>query len=180
MLSKNSRQNIRTAFNRAKTDGVSFVFNFDDNVVDLDEFEKYRNIRLLDKNQSHQGVISRLKGFISSKILRRGYYKFPDYNPFTHDGDSKFMTIKSNEGELCAAFNYGLDKEHSQIVLMAVSTNPKFYKYSPGILVLYEYILKEIENKGIQLIDFTRGNERYKYVLGGKEHYNVKLVFEVN
>lgn len=177
MLSKSSRQNIRTAFNRAKTDGVSFVFNFDDINVNLDEFEKYRNIRLLDKNQIHQNLVSRIKCFISTKILRRGYYKFPEYNPFTHDKESKFITIKSSNGELCAAFNYGFDKVHSQIVLMAVSTNPKFYKYSPGILVLFEYIKKQIECKDIKGIDFTRGNERYKYVLGGKKHYNVKLVF---
>ena len=180
LLSKNSKQNIRTAFNRAETDGISFVFNFDDKSVNLDEFKKYRNIRLLEKNQSYQNIISRLKYFISSKILHRGYYKYPEYAPFTHDTNSKFITIKSKEGELCAAFNYGMDKVHSQIVLMAVSTNPKYYKYSPGILALYKYIINETNYKNIKLIDFTRGNERYKYVLGGKEHYNVKLIFNIN
>lgn len=180
MLSKSAKQNIRTAFNRAKTDGISFIFDFDDKSVNLDEFERFRNIRLLDKNQYHQNIISRLQCFISSKILRRGYYKFPEYTPYRHDINSKFLTIKSTEGELCAAFNYGLDKARSQIVLMAVSTNPKYYKYSPGILVLYEYIINEINYRDIKSIDFTRGNERYKYVLGGKEHYNVKLEFDIN
>lgn len=178
ILSKSSKQNIRTAFNRAKTDGISFIFNFDDKSINLEEFEKYRNIRLSNKIQLHHTLISRLKSFISSKILRRGYYKYPEYNPFTHDINSKFITVKSAEGELCAAFNYGYDRIHSQIVLMAVSTNPKYYKYSPGIIALYEFIMKEINCKEIKLIDFTRGNERYKFVLGGKEHYNVKLVFE--
>ncbi len=177
LLSKNSKQNIRTAYNRANTDGISFIFNFDDKSVNLNEFENYRNIRLLSKNMPHQNLISRIKYFISSKILHRGYYKFPEYTPFTHDINSKFITIRSNKGELCAAFNYGLDKSHSQIILMAASTNPKYYKYSPGILVLYEYIIKAIACKCIKSIDFTRGNERYKYVLGGKEHYNVKLEF---
>lgn len=180
MLSKSAKQNIRTAFNRAKTDGISFIFNFDDKSVNLDEFERFRNIRLSNKIQSHHTLISRLRCFISSKILRRGYFKYPEYNPFTHDVNSKFITIRSAEGELCAAFNYGFDKAHSQIVLMAVSTNPKYYKYSPGILALYQYIMKEIDCKEIRLIDFTRGNERYKYVLGGKEHYNVKLFFDIN
>lgn len=177
ILSKGAKQNIRTAFNRAKTDGISFIFDFDDKSVNLHEFEMYRNIRLLDKNKSHSNILSHLKSFISSKIRHKLYYKFPEYSPFTHDVNSKFITIKSVEGELCAAFNYGFDEEHSQVILMAVSTNPKYYKYSPGILALYKFILNEIDCKEIKSIDFTRGNERYKYVLGGNEHYNVKLIF---
>ena len=82
-------------------------------------------------------------------------------------------------GELAAYFNYGLDKYHKRVVLMAVGTNEKYGWYSPGMLLIYEYILKQLDNADIEVVDFTRGNEKYKYSLGGKEHFNHHLAFKV-
>ena len=54
---------------------------------------------------------------------------------------------------------------------MAEGTNNVFAKYSPGVLALYAYVLNLIECKEILLLDFTRGDEKYKYSLGGVNHY---------
>lgn len=179
MLSKSSRQNIRTAFNRAQKDNIEFTFDFDDQSVDLVEFSKYRDIRLVKKNTWKEKTLKwEIINFISTKILRRGQYKFPSYTPFECDQHSHFITCRDQHGNLCAAFNYGIDIVHNQIVLMAVTTNPDFYKYSSGILAIYQFVLKQMEEKGYSRIDFTRGNEKYKYVLGGVEHYNQRLVFD--
>jgi hypothetical protein len=36
-----------------------------------------------------------------------------------------------------------------------------------------------MEQGGYSSVDFTRGNEKYKYVLGGEEHYNQNLIFNL-
>ena len=63
---------------------------------------------------------------------------------------------------------------------MAVSTNPDYYKYSPGILTIYNFVIEQMNKaNGFAKIDFTRGKEKYKYVLGGVEHYNQLLEFSI-
>lgn len=170
-LSKQSRQNIRTANNRLVRDEKQLLYCFDDKQVNLDEFIAYRTVRMAKKNDwSGKTLRWRMIDFISRKLLRRGWYKFPEYAPFTHDANSKFMTATTSDGELCASFNYGISPDGRSIVLMGVSTNPAYSKYSPGILLLFNFIEDAITNNRYDFIDFTRGNESYKYALGGKEH----------
>lgn len=171
LLSKQSRQNVRTANNRLARDGKSFVYDLCDSNVNLDEFAAYRNVRVAKKNDWGGKTLKwRIINFISTKILKRGWYKFAEYAPFTHDKNSKFMTAKTSDGDLCAAFNYGVSPDGRSIVLMGVSTNILYSRYSPGILLLYHFIENAIETNRYDYIDFTRGNESYKYALGGKEH----------
>jgi len=63
---------------------------------------------------------------------------------------------------------------------MAVGTNEQYERYSPGILLMYNFIDYIIKNKMYTVLDFTRGNEKYKYSLGGKDHfiYNFRLMVE--
>ena len=103
---------------------------------------------------------------------------FPAYLPFYADKDSHFMTAYIND-ELAAFFNYAFDVNHSEILLMAVGTNEKFVRYSPGVLLIYEYITSQIESKKIRTLDFTRGNEPYKYHLGGSNHLIHSLEFSL-
>lgn len=179
-LSKNARQNIRTAHNRAVKDGIELVYNFNDQELDIAEFAKYRAHRVIKKNQFNGRSLKwEICNYISTKILKRGWYRFKEYNPYTDDVNSKFLSLKTSDGKLCAAFNYGLDRTHKQIVLMAVSTNELFSRYSPGMLLLYAFIKKLIADNNISTLDFTRGNERYKYVLGGKDHFIDSLEFTI-
>ena len=170
-LSKQTRQNIRTANNRLIRDNKSLVYNYDDCNVNLNEFIGYRTTRVAKKNDWRGKTLKwRIINFISKNILGRGWYKFPEYAPYTHDLNSKFMTAKTPEGVLCAAFNYGISSANRSIVLMGVSTNPDYAKYSPGILLLLNFIENAIDHNRYDFIDFTRGNESYKFALGGKEH----------
>ena len=50
---------------------------------------------------------------------------------------------------------------------------------TPGVLLVFEYVTKQIESKEIQVLDFTRGNESYKYQLGGTDHFIHSVVFEI-
>lgn len=182
-LTKNFRQNIRTAFNRTKNDCIDFVFDFDNKNVNINAFLKDRVDRLCEKKS--QWTPSRYLRFkwLVKDILTGNFlgeeYNFPEYIPITHDKNSKTMTCCTTSGDLCAAFNYGIDMEKKKIVLMAVCTNSKYYRYSPGIQLIYKYILDQITKSEVKCIDFTRGTEKYKYDFGGQEHYNKSITVTI-
>ena len=183
ILSKSFRQNIRTAINRTKKDDIKFLFNYDDKNVNIETFLNNRIDRLQEKKTKWTpSKYLRFKWFIKS-LLTGDYwgeeYCFPEYIPITHDKNSKTMTCCTSDGELCAAFNYGFDANKKRIVLMAVCTNFKYYRYSPGIQLIYNYILEQMEKKEVACIDFTRGTERYKYDFGGQEHYNKYITITI-
>ena len=173
-LSKNTRQNLRTATNRLIKSGLDIKCCFDDNKTERIEFEELREKGLHRKYRSYS-IIERLKIHVAV-ILRHSFRSAP---PFYTDANSRIMTAYINN-ELAAFFNYGFDKVHKCIVMMAVGTSGKYWRYSPGMLLVYEYVKHAIEKREIEVIDFTRGNERYKYALGGKEHYNHRVVFLVH
>lgn len=166
LLSKNSRQNIRTARNRLLKDGLNIKFSFDDK-PDLKICKSMRAKRVAKKNEAKTVVdwLRHLKRALKSKME----IGFPSYLPFEADKVSHFMTAYI-DNELAAFFNYAFDEHHSEILLMAVGTNEKFIRYSPGMLLVYEYVTSQIESKEINILDFTRGNEPYKYHLGGSNH----------
>lgn len=164
LLSKNSRQNLRTAANRLSKDGHKLHFIFDDKHADLRICEEIRARRLPKKNK--RSLKDKLKWF----ILNLSRIKYPKRLPFLFDKNCHIMS--AYEGEtLRAYFSYGIDTHHNSLVLMAVGTDTEFERYSPGMLLMFAFIKNQIVNNGIRYIDFTQGNERNKYSLGGKEHF---------
>lgn len=179
-FSKSARQNIRTARNRAIKDNVSFVFSSEDKSLTWKEFDMFRTQRHIEKGYIDKLSFKvKLKNVIKQVFFSNRYFKFKNWTPYKSDKNSKFISLRDGNGELCAAFNYGIDEKKRLIVVMAVCTNPKFYKYSPGILTMCYFIEEQIRDKKYDIIDFTRGNEPYKYLLGGEEHFNKILTVNV-
>ena len=88
------------------------------------------------------------------------------------------MTAYDEQGHLCAWFNYIVDISRKTILVISAGTNDDFARYSPGILLMHEFIHHAIE-EGLKVVDFTRGDERYKFVLGGKPHDNFDVEFMI-
>lgn len=173
MLSKSSKQNIRTANNRLIKDGYTIRFTFDDKTISIGECEKLRAIRM-PKKMGNQSIAFRIKSWIYNKLI----FSFPQYLPFYEDTNSHVMTAFIDK-ELVAFFNYGIDVRHRRINVMSAGTSEKYGWYSPGILLMFAYIQERINCKDMDIVDFTRGNEKYKYSLGGHEHYNHKIEFHI-
>jgi len=173
-LTKNTKQNIRTAYNRARKDGLNIILNFDDKEIDKELCESIRSYRVAKKNIEHN-----LLNIIKNKIYKILSISYPKYLPFYNTSRSSIMSIYDGDN-LMAFFNYGIDIHHRTIVVMAVGTNEQYERYSPGILLMYNFIDYIIKNKMYTVLDFTRGNEKYKYSLGGKDHfiYNFRLMVE--
>lgn len=174
LLSKNSRQNLRTANNRLKKDGRNLVFNFDDHMIDRNRCLEIREAKLIAKYTN----ISLLVKY-KYRILNRLRYHFPSFTPITSYYGSKVMTASDEDGNLRAFFNYGYDSGGTCIRVMAAGTDLDFARYSPGMLLMYNFILKAIQEGKIEEIDLTRGDEKYKLSLGGQQVFNHTIKFRL-
>ncbi len=164
-LAKSAKQNLRTAQNRLNKAGKDLRFVFDDKNVDKHKLVSLRASRLGKKNYEPI-VYKRYKRMIKDWLL----FRYPHFLPFLVDANCHVMTAYEGD-EIRAFFNYGIDYVHKTILLMAVGTDETFARYSPGMLLMYAFIKEQIQKHSINIIDFTRGDEFYKYALGGKNHY---------
>jgi CelD/BcsL family acetyltransferase involved in cellulose biosynthesis len=58
---------------------------------------------------------------------------------------------------------------------MDAGTDLDFARYSPGMLLMHQFILKAIQEGKLQIVDFTRGDEKYKFALGGQLLFNHRV-----
>ncbi len=65
-----------------------------------------------------------------------------------------------------------INNGHSAVVFPRLAIDSDFSDYRPGYLLITETIRYMIENTDIRNMDLSRGDEKYKYDLGGVEHYN--------
>lgn len=176
MLSKSTRQNLRTAVNRADKDGVFIEYRTDDSSIDKVQCSALRNERLISKKAiGSESLINRLK----SCIYRLLEITFPPLIAHEHDSSCHFLSGYQKD-ELQMFFCYGQDVPHHQLVVMTAGLNEKTSRYSPGMVAWYNFILELIQNKEFFEIDFLKGGERYKYALGGKEHSIHNLIYQIH
>lgn len=171
-LSKHSRQNIRTAYNRMNRDGKTFCFQIVKGADRLTKKQKDDIIRV---------YCTRMKDKFGSEVLPYPimYTAQRYFNPIVRSLntlDDQFHALLYIDGEL-AAFLSGLRSgDGKRIVVPRLSMNGKFDFYDPGIVLLREtaeYLCREYP--GTEL-DLSRGNEKYKYTMGGKPHFNHSFV----
>ena len=164
MLSKNARQNLRTARNRLERNNIELQIDIDDKHVNREQCELIRSQRL--ERLKPQVCWLRRKKW---QLMRSLEFHFPSFSVIREFDQSHFLTIKHGS-VLCAFFNYIYDEDHHQILVMTAGVNSDYAWYSPGMLGMYYFICRHIEVHDVEIIDFTRGNEPYKYVLGCKNH----------
>lgn len=173
-LSKNSRQNLRTANNRLKKDGRSLIFNFDDHQIDRSRCLELRESKLIAKYNDFPLMLK-----YKYRILNRFRYHFPSCSPISNYSEGKVMTAYDDKGNLRAFFNYGYDPSGMCIRVMAAGTDLDFAFYSPGMLLMYNFILEVIQEGKVKEIDFTRGDEKYKFSLGGHQSLIHTIKFKI-
>ena len=172
-LSKNTRQNIRTAYNRLSKDNYVIRFVFDDANVDKERCLQIRQDKMK-KKYDEVSFIRKTKYRLKNKLL----FHFPRFLPIYDFPDSKVMTAYIND-DIAAFFNYVVDSNSKSIIIIAAGTNLKYFKYSPGILLMYSYICRTINDNRFRFVDFTRGDERYKIALGGTLSSNVFVHYRI-
>lgn len=167
-LSKHSRQNIRTAYNRMNRDGKTYTFKI---------IQGTDRLSSVQKNEICRVYCRRMHDKFGKEVLPYPimYTAQRYFNPIVRSLntlDAQFHALLYIDGKL-AAFLSGLrNSDGSTIVVPRLSMNGEFDFYDPGIVLLREtaeYLCREHPNTEL---DLSRGNEKYKYTVGGKPHFN--------
>lgn len=173
LLSKNARQNLRTANNRLLKDGRNLVFNFDDMEVDKNRCLEIRESKLSEK----YAKVSSLRKY-KYRFVNKLLYHFPRFTPILTYSNSKVMTAKDEDGNVRAFFHYAYDSDGHCVRVMSAGTDLNYARYSPGMLLMYGFIKWTIEEGSVHVVDFTRGDEKYKFVLGGRIINNHTIMYK--
>lgn len=177
-LSKNMRHQINKTYNRLEREGVEqqlFIYEGDNRVPK--ELEKKINrmyiTRLISRyNPEHEG----------SKLWRAYYWILFQY--LKHDTRSfrklpnSFLAVVMS-GEKVMAFVSGFKTHDGKTVSMTrLAINEELDYYSPGRILMNELIKYIYAQTDIQVLDMSRGDERYKKDFGGRSYFIKDFVVE--
>lgn len=173
-LSKSVRQNIRTAYNRMKTNGIDYRLKvYDGKRIDDTMWNKIQNI-----------YISRLFSKYKSRKFRNAFARWYNtyiYKHLKHDSRSlrsmsgTFHAILLNGDEPMAFFSGLKTCNGKKVSIPRLAINDKYAFYSPGYTLLFETMKYMEANTPCRLIDLTRGDEKYKTDMGGKIYYTYDI-----
>lgn len=168
-LSKSTRQNIRTAVNRAKRNGLELVHE-----LVLDEGDDLKEELLLLSRQRDKKKKANSKKEMS--FVGSVYCFFAGIFRKLFTARLDVMRVSKNtfcflvkDGERIVSYFWGIRNDYlKEYYVILVSVDPEYEWYSPNISHLYlfleEYFAEGRED--IRLLDFTRGAEGYKKTIG--------------
>lgn len=158
-LSKSTRQNIRTSYNRLEKDGKQFqlrIYRFGDkeleNIIRIAN-DLYQERRLAwDENNIK----------LSTKTIYKIYKRDVVYQTMRKISSSLVACLFIDE-ELAAFFMGYENEKHLRIPRLAIDGD--YSRYSPGMIMICEYLKRCPENYHF---DLGRGDESYKSKLNGR------------
>lgn len=157
-LSKHMKQNIRTAYNRMNTDGMTMEFS----VVPYREMPEALRQELLHMyTERQQKKYNRAGG-----ALYQAFVRYVDLGTAIQHSErvTEDAFILHMNGKIAAYFDAIDCGKESIIPRLAIDDT--FSRYSPGIVLLNESI-KHWISRGMYAIDLTHGTEGYKLSMGG-------------
>jgi len=169
LLSKSTKQNIRTAINRAKKNGLALTHEL---IHDEDTATKEKIIALNAQRREKKNKASRAQMSFAGRIycffaeIYRKLFVVP--LDVVRVSKNSFCLLVKN-GEEIVSFFWGIrnDYLHEYYVILA-GVDKEYEWYSPNISHLYLLIEEYYQNQDgcIRVFDFTRGGEGYKKTIG--------------
>lgn len=181
MLSKNSRQNIRTALNRQARDELEISFEL------LDSVDETLARKLLDirakrmkgkKQKEREGASAAGKAVWYARLLKNKL--FSAKHDVMHCGLPQWCFLVKHREEIIGFYWGILDGRNTMYVILA-GVEPEYAWYSPSVSQFYLFLRAECENheRGIRAVDFTRGDEKYKLQLGAEPQFIWNVEFRI-
>lgn len=176
-LSSSIRQNLRTAYNRMKRDGIEYELKvwMPENIMEQQMQEKIMKLylrRLLGKYKRHK------VGNLFYKLYKTLFYK-----KLKHDTHSLYTLSNSFhaaifiQGELACFMSGFSDHKGTRIVIPRLAINDTYKFYSPGYILICETMKWLASHSSIREIDLSRGTEKYKTDLGGEVYHTNSYAF---
>lgn len=166
-LSKSTRQNIRTAYNRIKSDGMNFEFKVYNSFQTLGKEKLNLLNRIYHKRKAdwNDGKIideRTQRKFLKRDVIYVGLKKMT--NPIV-----AILTIDSGVAAFFIGFSYD-----GGICIPRLAIDTDYGRYSPGMILINEY-LKSLPCNQEYIFDLCRGDEKYKSSLGGVKSITYRL-----
>lgn len=172
-LSRHVRQNLRTARNRIARDGKLYEFSFYTGRTDVDILKKvctnYLEVYLNRQADKYKG-----NSFQHQLFLKK-------FNYITNSAINErcIMADIKIDGKVAAFLQGGLSSSKKMFEVPRLAIADKFGVYSPGMLLVDETIKFLINHMEIDEFNLCRGDEEYKYKMGGKNYNTINCVISV-
>ncbi len=172
-LTKNSKSNMRKTYNRLKKNNIKTELIVLSGCVDNDNLmcEIFKVYTKRSEEWMHKHRASNYIKYIKNRylsVLAWGMQKLDEHYTFC-------LMV---EGKV-AAFMTGFLTNHNELTFPMVAMNSYFSKFAPGRVMISESVKYLQKNTKIRCIDVSRGDERYKFDMGGHAHYNYRYVLNL-
>lgn len=163
-LTKHTKQNIRTAYNRMKTDNKEFLIQY----FLWGEIPKLLLKKLMDVYIQRQ----KSKYHSNTTILKNEYFLryFHFHTIALSKLKSSLYIVLKIDNEIAAFLAGYISRNRDYVLVPRLAINEEFNRYSPGIVLINES-MKLMEKLGIKHLDLSKGDENYKLAMGGKIYY---------
>lgn len=166
-LSKSTKQNIRTAYNRMNRDELKFELEV--------AYPSKENLKLFDEgmdNYIDRQIEYGATVLAGKKWLTKLYFKhiLPESINLKKLNNS-FTSVLRFNGEIAGTIMGYVYESEKSIIIPRLAINTKFNFYSPGSILIIETMRYMLENTDLNVIDLAAGNEVYKYKMGGGEYF---------
>ena len=158
-LSKNARQNLRTAYNRLRKDEHKYEMR----IFSPQEMDKHLRNALL-RIYADRQIRHYKKAW---GIFYRLFIRYIDIGTVVHSEMSSCVKsfVLFIDGNVAGYFD-AFCTENS-VVIPRLAIDDTYARYSPGMVLLNESISHFCEGKKIRTVDLTHGHEPYKLSMGG-------------
>lgn len=175
-LSHSVRQNLRTAYNRMRRDGVEYELRIwmPGTPIDNDTWQELMRTYL-------DRLLGKYKTVRFGSVFYK-FYKTVFYRYIAHDSKSlyelgnAFHAVLLNNGKLMAFMSGYADHNETKLVIPRLAINNEYKFYSPGYVLILETMRKLSASSNFREIDLSRGTERYKLDLGGLTYYTFSWI----
>ena len=161
-LSRKSRKNLRRELRELKSKfKINLLVSQSEASDDIEKFIKLSNKSWSDKLT---------KGPFGSSYFRKFHWSLCQDKHFSKNIQFFKLYLDEELVSMLYTFNY-----KSSVFYYQIGYNPDFKKFSIGRMIIYLSIKHCIEAK-INVFDFLRGQEEYKYRFGVSEKENKKVI----
>ena len=168
-LSKSTKQNIRTAYNRLRTDGHTFrLALYDMNSPGLEEVIRSANDLYWRRRVDWTGNEKEYSKYNREKFPVKDVI----YQSLRKKENTIMAVLKVDNRD--AGFFVGLRYRHG-ICIPRLAIDMEFARYSPGIILINEYLKSLPEDEFPYTFDLCRGEEGYKTSLRGERTSTYKI-----
>lgn len=166
-LSKNTRQNLRTAYNRMNTDNRKYSFEvFNGTPVPGKLIKELMSVYCKRRSEKYNNA-----SFFHSMYLR--YF---DWQTREYENSGPFFTAVLKIDDKVAAFMSGFtDTNKGTVSIPRLAIDSCYGRYSPGILLLNETAKYFESNSDYQWLDLFGRSATYKLQMNAKPYYKYNV-----